>query len=288
MPLSLLEKTAMTMTIHEMQTKKRLLCYTYKMISMKSGVPVSTIQKIFSGETETPHHSTLCALEQAFTDEDQPADVVRYDETPEADTVCESEPVYNAKKQGEYTLDDYYALPDERRVELIDGYFYDMSAPTPFHQLIAGEVYRQISNYVLDKGRACMPLISPVDVRLDRDNKTMVEPDVLIICHTENDDRLKRFGIYGAPDFVLEVTSPSTKARDYGKKLGKYIDAGVREYWIVNPYQKHVLVYYFASEVYPVIYGLDADIPVGIYDGDLTINLSRLIPTIERLISSKE
>ena len=59
----------------------------------------------------------------------------------------------------------------------------------------------------------------------------------------------------------------------------------LREYWIVNPYQKNVLVYYFASEIYPVIYGMDADIPVGIYDGALKINLSKLIGIIDKFIN---
>lgn len=64
----------------------------------------------------------------------------------------------------------------------------------------------------------------PVDVQLDCDNKTMVEPDVGIIC---DPSKIKRFGIYGAPDFVLEVISPSTKKRDYALKLSKYMGSWV-------------------------------------------------------------
>ena len=71
------------------------------------------------------------------------------------------------------------------------------------------------------------------------------------------------------------------------KKLAKYMEAGVREYWSVNPYQKNVLVYHFPSEVYPVIYSMDVDIPVGIYEGELVINLSNLIGVIDKFLKSK-
>ena len=110
------------------------------------------------------------------------------------------------------------------------------------------------------------------------DNKTMVEPDVGIICDTS---KIKRFGIYGAPDFVLEVISPSTKKRDYALKLSKYMEAGVREYWIVDFVQAKILVYYFEGDNYPVIYGFDKPVPVNIYGGDLAIDFSNIAKWLE-------
>ena len=110
------------MTISEMKEKKKEKGYTYAQMSVLSGVPLGTIQKIFSGETESPRYDTLQALEQLFS---------------EKTTVCEKAS-YQADRNGSYTLDDYYALPDEQRVELIDGYFYDMSAPTFGHHSIGG------------------------------------------------------------------------------------------------------------------------------------------------------
>ena len=109
----------------------------------------------------------------------------------------------------------------------------------------------------------------------------MLQPDVVILCDI---DRMKVRCIYGAPDFVLEVISKSTRLRDYGKKLSKYMDAGVKEYWIVDPYQKRIMVYEFNKEVFPVIYGIDADVPVGLYDGRLTINIAALMKKIEKLL----
>ena len=245
------------MTVEEMKQKKKELGYTYAQIAELSGVPVGTVQKIFTGETVSPRYVTLCALEEVFYKKD----------------VAKEAAAYRVSAQGSYTIDDYYALPDEQRVELIDGYFYDMAAPTSLHQRIAGEIYRQIANFILDRDGSCIPFISPIDVQLDCDEKTMVQPDVAIICQK---DRVTTKGVYGAPDFVLEVISPSTKRKDYTKKLGKYMNAGVREYWIVDPYQEVVLVYFFGSEVYPMIYGFDKAIPVQIYQGELEIGFEHI------------
>lgn len=250
------------MTIQEMKEKKREKGYTYVQMAELSGVPLGTIQKIFSGETESPRYDTLQALERLFT---------------EIPAVQEGT-FYQADRNGSYTLDDYYALPEDQRVELIDGYFYEMLAPTFGHQTIGGEIYRQIANYIMDKGGSCRPFIAPVDVQLDCDERTMVQPDVGIVC---DPDKIKRFGIYGAPDFLVEVISPSTKKKDYTKKLAKYMEAGVREYWILDPYQKRLLVYFFEGDVFPVIYGFDQPVPVGIYNGNLVIDFSNIAKWIE-------
>ena len=249
-----------------MRQKKKEKGYTYAQIADLSGVPLGTVQKVFSGETEKPRYDTLLALEQLFTD------------TP----VLRESALYKHngryERNGSYTLDDYYALPDEQRVELIDGYFYDMSSPTFGHQSIGGEIHRQIANYIMEHGGDCRPFIAPVDVQLDCDNKTMVQPDVGIVC---DPSKIKRFGIYGAPDFLVEVISPSTKKKDYALKLSKYMEAGVREYWILDFRQEKILVYFFESDIYPVIYGFDQPVPVNIYDGNLKIDFSNIARWLE-------
>ena len=141
-------KGVMHMTIEEMKEKKREHGYTYNMMSQMSGVPLGTVQKIFTGETKSPRYDTLEALARIFENGDR--DYLY------ADMVEDSGTAYAAKVQGQYTLDDYYALPEDRRVELIDGCIYDMAAPSTIHQLIAGEVHRQISNFILEMmDRAC-------------------------------------------------------------------------------------------------------------------------------------
>lgn len=245
------------MTIEEMKQRKKEMGYSYAKIADLSGIPLGTVQKIFSGETANPRYDTLQALERLFA----------------SSYMVRETASYSAKKKDMYTIKDYYALPDERRVELIDGSFYDMAAPTTIHQRIAGELHRQISNFILDKGGNCLPFVSPIDVQLDCDEKTMLQPDVVILCDT---DKLRKWGIYGAPDFVLEVISPSTRKKDYALKAYKYIEAGVREYWIVDPYDKRLMIYNEAEEITPIIRGLGENVPVGIYHGELTLSFTHI------------
>lgn len=258
------------MTIEEMKKKKQEKGYSYARMSELSGVPLGTIQKIFSGETTSPRYDTLQALENLFSES--------FAKPVTEPLMVKEELSYQVHTQGSYTVEDYRALPEERRVELIDGYFYDMAAPTFLHQQIAGEIHRQIANYILDNGGSCKPLISPVDVQLDCDERTMVQPDVGILCH---DDKIEKWGVYGAPEFVLEIISPSTKRKDCIKKLVKYMDAGVREYWILDPYQKKLLVYLAEGDACPIIYGLTEPVPVRIYEGALEIRFEHILKWIE-------
>lgn len=253
------------MTVAEMKRRKEELGYTYQMIAEKSGVPLSTVQKIFSGATDVPRYETLIALERVFK---------------EWSGVREAAMMYPAKKQGDYTVEDYYKIPEEYRVELIDGVIYDMAAPTSVHQLIAGLIYAKLLMHVLGKKGECLPMISPLDVQLDCDNKTMIQPDVVIVC--DRDKVIERC-VYGAPDFIIEVLSTSSVKRDSVIKLNKYLNAGVREYWMIDPKQKRVLVYDFESGQYPAIYGFDAKIPVAIWNGECEIDFAEVYEHIRFL-----
>ncbi len=262
------------MTVEEMREIKKAKGYTYEQIAEKSGVPLGTVQKIFSGETQSPRYSTLQALESAFREEK-----VFYSFDDSKRTGVQSCVAYRAaKKPGEYTIEDYYALPDERRVELIDGVIYDMSSPSFVHQGVAGEVYFQIADFIRKNKGECVVRIAPVDVRLDCDDKTMVQPDVLVICDRQ---KIKRWGIMGAPDFVLEVLSKSTRRKDSLTKTSKYAAAGVREYWIIDPDNRKLLVYDFENDAWPVVYGLQGKMPVGIYHGRLEIDLDMVAEAIQ-------
>ena len=265
------------MTLEEMKKIKKERGYSLAQLSEYSGVPLGTLQKIFSGETECPRYATRQAIEKALLEGD-----VRYDLTPK-DTLRVEEPgvgytTEKVKKQGDFTLEDYYTLPDDRRVELIDGVIYDMSAPSFVHQHILGTFFVEVQNFISAKRGKCLPMMAPVDVRLSGDDKTMVQPDMLILC---DKSKIQRWGVLGAPDFCLEITSDSTGRKDYIKKLHKYIDAGVREYWIIDP-KRRVLVYYHWKDDYlPHMCSLQGKVGLAIYDDELQIDLDRLADLIQ-------
>lgn len=248
------------MNIQQMKERKQELGYTYIQIAKLSGVPLGTVQKVFNGATTSPRYDTLQALEKVL--KDSPQQCVR-----------EAQPTYAIKQQGDYTLEDYYQIPDDIRVELIDGVIYNMTAPSSFHQIIAGYIYTKLLNHVLNNKDACLPMISPLDVQLNCDDKTMVQPDVIIIC---NKDKIIGRCVYGAPDFIIEVLSKSTRRKDMIIKLNKYIDAGVREYWMIDPRKKEVMVYDFEHDDFPILYGFGDLVPVRIWDGACTIAFQEL------------
>lgn len=265
------------MNLAQMQYYKQQKGYSLDQLSELSGVPRGTIQKIFSGETKSPRYETLKALEAVL----KPKGVSYQDDLdgPEGKRtgVAEASLAYQSGKGG-YTLDDYYALPDDQRVELIDGVFYDMAAPSTIHQIAGGEIYTPIKMFIKSKGESCIPFMAPVDVQLDCDNRTMVQPDVMILCDRS---KLIRRCIMGAPDFVVEVLSPSTKRKDATLKLMKYRDAGVREYWMVDVDKERVVVYFFEEDELPVIYGAEDEIPIGIFGGELKIPMAEVFAAIQ-------
>ena len=175
------------------------------------------------------------------------------------------------RKEKHYTYADYLTWPDDARYELIDGEAFLM-APAPLieHQEVAGDVYHQLRNQL--DGKPCRPYIAPVDVRLPRKDEadaaidTIVQPDVLVVC---DPSKIDRRGVRGAPDWLLEVLSPSTAAHDQIAKRRTYERAGVREYWLVHPSDRTLTVYVLDNGQYgrPEIYELKDATPIGVLPG---------------------
>jgi len=279
------------MNLSQMQYYKQILGYSYDKLSEVSGVPKGTLQKIFTGVTVAPRHDTLLAIERALKegiyDDEGSADKNLLMESDDADVsglVREAAPKYNAKDMSDgssgHNLEDYYALPDDVRVEMIDGVFFYMDAPTSIHQIISFQVAHMFENFIEENEGDCVPYVAPCDVQLDCDDKTMVEPDMFVLCDRKKN---KTRCIYGAPEFVLEVLSKSTSRKDRTLKHFKYANAGVREYWIVDPFKEQVIVYLFESgqneedydeEIH--IYTFNDKIPVEIYKGKLEIDFNRI------------
>lgn len=175
--------------------------------------------------------------------------------------------------QKEFTVEDIYALPEGERMELIDGCVYDMAPPVRIHQKLAAGLTSKIYQYIERHGGNCEVYPAPFAVFLNKDNRNYVEPDVSVIC---DKDKLDEKGCNGAPDWVIEIVSPSTQQRDYGVKLFKYRSAGVREYWIVNPATDVVTVYDFEKEQGTSQYRFEEEIPVCIYE-DFLIRIADML-----------
>lgn len=170
-----------------------------------------------------------------------------------------------------HTYADYLGWPEDVRYELVDGEAFMMApAPDLEHQEVAGEVFRQLANRLADG--PCRALIAPVDVRLPRANEaddqidTVVQPDVLVVC---DPSQLDRRGVRGAPDFVVEVLSPSTASHDHVRKRQVYERAGVKEYWLVHPTDRMVMVYRLIDGAYgkPDVQELQGETTVGVLPG---------------------
>ncbi|MBB2181304.1 Uma2 family endonuclease [Lachnospiraceae bacterium MD1] len=252
------------MDIELLKKLKKLQKLTNEELSEKSGVPVGTVNKILSGATKSPRHDTIEALAEALNY--HPYETERTDVEALRESLAYGTP-------RNYTLQDYYDLPEDVRAELINGSFFFMETPTLMHQTILGELFFQIKKYIKEKGGKCKVFLSPFDVRLDNDDKTIVQPDLMIICDMNKLDE-KRYN--GAPDYVAEIVSKSSSRLDYIKKLNKYLDAGVKEYWIIDPDKQKVTVYQFHKEDAPQYYSFTDKVPIGLYK-DLSIDFSDIL-----------
>lgn len=171
-----------------------------------------------------------------------------------------------------YTTEDIYNLPEGTRAELIDGQIYYMAPPSRKHQSIAGKLFAAISHYIESKDGICEPYIAPFAVFLNENNKNYVEPDISVIC---DKNKLNDRGCTGAPDWIIEIVSPSSRRMDYYIKLFKYRAAGVREYWIVDPDKNRIMVYNFDNED-TADYTFSDIVKAGIYE-DFSIDFSQFV-----------
>ena len=172
-----------------------------------------------------------------------------------------------------YTAEDYWNLPEGERAELINGQLYALASPSRIHQQLITELLFIFHQYIKLNKRTCKSYVSPLAVNLNANGKTFVEPDISIIC---DPDKLSDRGCVGAPDLVIEIVSPSRHRMDYIKKTSLYADAGVREYWIVDPATTQTTLYRFEETDAPDIIPFDQDIQVGIYE-NLQVNIAELL-----------
>jgi Uma2 family endonuclease len=171
-----------------------------------------------------------------------------------------------------YTYADFLEWDESERYEIIDGTAVKMPAPVTPHQKILVELLYQIRHFL--HGKTAQVFVAPYSVRLcpaeDLSDDTVLEPDIVVIC---DPSKIDYRGCNGAPDMVVEILSPSTARYDWGVKLRKYQEAGVREYWIADPDTKSLATHLLENGVYaPTQYGADAKVPVSVLPG-CVINL---------------
>lgn len=175
------------------------------------------------------------------------------------------------------TLEQYESLPENHRVEVYNGTAYNMASPSQIHQELLTELLVSLRSYVKGKSGNCSVFPAPFDVKLSDTPLTIVQPDLMVICDKSKLDG-KRCN--GAPDFIIEIVSPSNPSDDYIRKLYYYKTYGVREYWIVDPGRKTVTVNYFEKDILNVPYTFDSVIKVNIYE-DLYINFSEISEALD-------
>ena len=175
-----------------------------------------------------------------------------------------------------FTYGDYRTWPDDERWELIDGVAYDMSpAPGSRHQMVSSELVAQLVTHL--RNSSCRVLAAPFDVRLphgnqqDDDIDTVVQPDIVVVC---DQNKLDDKGCKGAPDLVIEILSPSTASKDLHEKFSLYERVGVKEYWIVHPLDRTVIVFRRDGESFgcPAMYAAEDRIEVPLL-GELVVDL---------------
>lgn len=253
------------MTIEEWKDKCSKMGFTAQEIADISGVPIDTVRAVIWG-TQIPKFALWERIDEAL-------------KKSEANMVREALNYGCPNKREDYDINDYLAIPDGIRVELIDGVIYDMATPTNIHQVMIVKIVSRLNSFIEKNKGKCVPFVAPLDVKpSEEDDKTVVQPDVFVVC---NRDIAKKRFFESAPDLVIEILSPSTKKRDSGIKMRKYRETGVREYWIVDPIQKHVVVHHFEFTDIPKAYGFDDKVPVGIFDGKCEIDFAEIYKEIE-------
>jgi Uma2 family endonuclease len=139
-----------------------------------------------------------------------------------------------------WTYEAYVRLTDgEEHFEFIDGERFVNPVPTLWHQRASGTLFVLLTHFVEDPGSGLV-CHAPLDVVFADD--TVLQPDIIVILN-ERRDRLRKEGVFGAPDFVVEVLSPSTGSRDRREKLSVYARYGVREYWLADPELQRIEIF---------------------------------------------
>lgn len=229
------------MNLEEMKRKKKELHLTCREISSRSGIPLGTVQKVFGGVTVSPRYETLLALEKVLAEEEK---------TQKSRQVRAVALVSSPQGPGE-----------PRRGELIGGKIYMKQTPGRTHQRLVLLLAHQIQTHIEENSLPWEVNIAPFPVFLKGDDSICLEPDIFVCRSTS---LLQEKGCMGAPDWVIEVLSPSSARLDLGRKCYKYREEGVKFYWAVDPGTRVVLTHSFVDGEFRRLYAFRDSVPVEI------------------------
>ncbi|MBQ9420844.1 MAG: Uma2 family endonuclease [Lachnospiraceae bacterium] len=291
------------MTIEKMQQIREARGISIAQLAEYTGVPVGTLTKIFAGVTKRPRPATLQAIERVLTgDPDRysgraagyEARSLKDDTSPFMVSDGADAGVYSTISgelnsfngdcdiPGPYRVSDIEKLPEDVRAELINGHLFYLESPTVVHQRIVSTVFFEFESHIRAKKKKCLALMAPTDVQIMQDDMHIFQPDLLVVC---KHDRITKKRIYGAPDFVLEVLSPSTRRKDLIDKTVWYEKAGVRELWFIDPDRKKLQIYDWTKEHEKFqlvqLMPLEGKKAVAISDGELEIDLDEIREIID-------
>lgn len=258
------------MNISKLKELKKKSQMTNQQIAELSGIPLDIISKIFSCELSSPDYSILLAVEEVLTTKTKIP--FSYDQLFEKAIVVKEPGVPYKFRSRNYTLHDIEKLPEGVLAELIDGKLFIWNAPSRIHQSIVTQLIFHICTHIHNNRGTCQVFPAPFGVRLLKNEDTLVLPDISVIC---NPDILNEHGCDGAPDWIIEIASKSNYAHDYITKFAKYQKAGVKEYWIIDPEDKKILVYNFLNPAKTNTYNITDKVPSNTLDG-LVIELNNL------------
>ena len=295
------------MDIEKLKRRKKALNLTTAEIAYRAELPVSTVSKVFTGETRNPSYTTIEAIMDVLVKEESYHRIVAYYEAfyeylnknkGEVITEAEFEKKYRkdndlsdmpirlavkkgteeeyaddfiltnlaAKKNALLCMDEYLTMNTGERDELIHGKIVYNQAPRRAHQDMVRLLGKRIDRFIDSNKGKCIVYDGGINVELDEYNCLI--PDIAVICEKK---KLTEVGICGGPDWVIEVTSPGTRRRDYREKALLYLTNDTKEYWIVDMERKAVAVYLAGEPIFTHLYSFEDQIPVELYDGKLTI-----------------
>lgn len=296
------------MDINDLRKRKKDLKFTTAQLAYLAELPVSTVSKIMTGETKNPSYITIEKIDKVLLreemirrieeykkalaeyckslDDQEKYDIVQFEKDYRKANNLNDDPIPFAKPvtrdgntagnlavsgNSRVTIDQLSLLGEDKSIELIDGKLIFGQAPGLQHQMIVQNIGESIAAFIKKNKGKCRMFNVGVNVAIDEDEYSLLIPDLVVVC---DESKLTEFGINGAPDFVVEVISKSTKHLDYNDKMHKYMHAGVREYWIVDPGKEMVTVYIEGEPMMAYVYSFSDQIPVGIYEGELKININ--------------